>query len=141
MQYIIAWLFFCTDINIIMSSFTNALIVKKEEKRIWTVMEEFSYDVGTLGSGETIRAPKGFNTDLASVPRILWSIFPTDSDYAQAAVLHDWLCFNKGLVERLYDSKQVCKIFLESMLVLKTPKVTAYPMYLGVRLFGPHFKY
>lgn len=35
---------------------------------------------------------KGFITDYASIPRILWSVFPRDSgDSRRASVLHDWL--------------------------------------------------
>jgi hypothetical protein len=39
----------------------------------------------------TVIVPIGFNTDLASVPRPFWPLFPTHGRYAPAAVLHDWL--------------------------------------------------
>lgn len=122
-----------------MSSFTNALIAKKLKKRDWEVVESFSYDVGELGSGETITVPAGFVSDLASIPRPLWTIFPPDGSYTQAAVLHDWLCKNKGKVEKQYDYKQVSKIFLESLNVLEVSFLTRQAMYYGVLLFGPRF--
>lgn len=122
-----------------MSSFTNALIAKKLKKRDWEVVESFSYDVGELGSGETITVPAGFVSDLASIPRPLWTIFPPDGSYTQAAALHDWLCKKKGKVERQYDYKQVSKIFLESLNVLEVSFLTRQAMYYGVLWFGPKF--
>jgi len=35
--------------------------------------------------------PKGFVTDLASIPRIFWASLRPDGDYAYAAILHDYL--------------------------------------------------
>lgn len=122
-----------------MSSFTNALILKKKQKREWEVLQSFAYEVGHLGSGESITVPAGFPSDLASIPRILWSLLPPDGDYSQAAVLHDWLCVKKGKVERQYNSKEVSKIFLESMAVLNVSFLTRHTMYYGVLVFGPKF--
>jgi hypothetical protein len=122
-----------------MSSFTNALILKKYQKQEWEVIQDFTYEVGSLGSGEKITVPSGFVTDLASTPRCIWSIFPTDANYSQAAVLHDWLCFKKGNVERHYDNKEASKIFLEAMEVLKVNKASRLMMYYAVLFFGPKF--
>lgn len=33
--------------------------------------------------------PKGFKTDLASVPRFLWSVIPPYGNYLEAAIIHD----------------------------------------------------
>lgn len=38
-----------------------------------------------------VHVPRGFVTDLASVPRMLWSIFPKTGRYAYAAIVHDYL--------------------------------------------------
>jgi hypothetical protein len=35
--------------------------------------------------------PKGFVTDLASIPRPFWSLLPPNGPYAQAAIVHDYL--------------------------------------------------
>jgi hypothetical protein len=35
--------------------------------------------------------PRGFVTDLASVPRLFWSVFPPCGKYTTAAVIHDYL--------------------------------------------------
>jgi hypothetical protein len=122
-----------------MSSFTNALILKKKEKREWEVIQDFTYEVGELGSGEAITVPCGFKTDLASIPRIFWSLLPPDGDYSQACVLHDWMCVQKGQVEKYYNYKKTSDIFLEAMEVLKVTKITRQILYRGVLWFGPRF--
>lgn len=38
-----------------------------------------------------IAVPAGFVTDLASVPRVFWSLFRPDGDHVYAAVIHDYL--------------------------------------------------
>jgi len=40
---------------------------------------------------KAVEAPAGFVTDLASIPRIFWSVLPTNGDYVYAAVIHDYL--------------------------------------------------
>ncbi len=44
------------------------------------------------GGADTITVPEGFTTDLASVPRLFWSLLPPTGVYERSAVLHDWLC-------------------------------------------------
>ncbi|EOK4349625.1 DUF1353 domain-containing protein [Escherichia coli] len=36
-----------------------------------------------------ISVPVGYVTDLASVPRILWSVFPPHGRYAKATIIHN----------------------------------------------------
>ncbi len=43
------------------------------------------------GNQQTFTVNKGFVTDLASVPRLLWWLFPRDGTYLVAAILHDFL--------------------------------------------------
>ena len=41
----------------------------------------------------TVEVPKGYRTNGANVPRILWSIFPPNSpEYLSAVIAHDYLC-------------------------------------------------
>jgi hypothetical protein len=37
------------------------------------------------------RVPRGFKSDLATIPRFLWPVLPPDGDYQEAAVVHDFL--------------------------------------------------
>lgn len=56
-------------------------------------------------SEEIVTVPKGFVTDLASVPRILWSVLPKTGRYAYAAIVHDYLYWVQptGVVRRDAD--------------------------------------
>jgi hypothetical protein len=42
--------------------------------------------------GYDIIVPEFFDTDLASVPRILWAIYPPFGRYMTAAIVHDYVC-------------------------------------------------
>lgn len=55
--------------------------------------EGFNYwdSEGDDGAGWLIEVPPGFETDLASIPRPLWSYLPKSGSYSKAAVIHDYL--------------------------------------------------
>lgn len=79
-----------------MSSFTAPLILEALPTEIKGLGEfltylPFSYDVGFLGSGETITVPAGFKTDLASIPWFARAFIPISGRIAKPALLHDWL--------------------------------------------------
>lgn len=107
------------------------------------VFKAFDYYVGSLQSGVWVEVPLGFETDGASVPKVLWWILPPFGKYGQAAVVHDKL-YRDGIL--LVDGKPVRvtrakadAIFLEAMGVLKVSPVVRYPMYWAVRLFGAKY--
>lgn len=54
----------------------------------WLVLAPYSY---TTKRGERIEIPAGFVTDLTSIPRLLWSLYPPHGNYLPAAVVHDYL--------------------------------------------------
>ncbi|EEU6555214.1 DUF1353 domain-containing protein, partial [Salmonella enterica] len=82
-------------------------------------------------NSDVIEVPAGFVTDLASVPRIFWTILPPDGKYAKAAIIHDWMYDNA-----LRTKKEADLIFLDGMTVLGVPKWKRIIMYYAVRLFG-----
>lgn len=79
------------------------------------------------------RVFKGFETDLASVPRPLWAIYsPNDTRTIKAAILHDYMYqFYTGLTRRECDV-----IFYYGLLKGGFPRWQAWEYYLGVRAFG-----
>ena len=87
-------------------------------KRGYMLTRGFSYDLGKKGSGDNIRVPKGFVTNHASIPRILWFVFAADdSRWVKASILHDYL------YQTQYPSKEVADaIFFESCMVGGTPR-------------------
>jgi hypothetical protein len=61
-------------------------------RAIWQLAEPFEYQVGFEGHGAlSVCVPAGFRTDLASVPRLFWYLFPPDGPYRKPAVIHDYL--------------------------------------------------
>jgi hypothetical protein len=78
-----------------------------------------------------VRVPGGFATDLASVPRIFWSIFPPTGRYAWAAVVHDYLYWTQTVSRDDAD-----EIIAQGMRDLKVPDATVKAFYAALRLTG-----
>ncbi|MDE1465311.1 DUF1353 domain-containing protein [Spartinivicinus poritis] len=100
-------------------------------KRKWVLTEELKYYSAQY---QTITVPAGFTTDLASIPRLLWSVFPPDGPYLEAAVLHDYLYSKQPALD--ISRKQADKVFLKAMRALGVPGWKRYSIYYGVRLGG-----
>lgn len=76
---------------------------------------------------------KGFKTDLATIPRVLWPcVAPSHSSLMLASVVHDWLYTNTCILSR----KDADKIFYELLLTQGVSKFRAKIMYYLVRMFG-----
>ena len=85
-----------------------------------------------LGMGAVAVIPLGFETDLASVPRLLWAVFPPWMPGLLApAVLHDWLYSTKPVSRQRADA-----IFREAMADCGLPKWKRWAIWASVRLFG-----
>lgn len=114
---------------------TNLKLVPLKNGKQWELLEDYYYEV----NGYIIKVPKGFITDLASVPKIFWSIFPPFGTYTPAAIIHDYLYskFNDtGINRTLAD-----KIFLFIMEELGVGFLRRKAMYRAVKSFGePNWK-
>lgn len=86
----------------------------------------------------TIRVPEGFETDLASIPRIFRRVIPVNGDHRLAAVVHDYLYSLRGKLPNRapITRKQADKVFLEAMIYLKVPRWKCWTMYRAVRAGG-----
>ncbi|EBV2374764.1 DUF1353 domain-containing protein [Salmonella enterica] len=113
-----------------MSRFTTPAILEMLGHYNWRVYEPFEFYLSEDNS-DAISVPAGFVTDLATVPRIFWSVMPPDGKYAKAAIIHDYLYDNA-----LRTKKEADLIFLDGMAVLGVPKWKRIVMYLAVRIFG-----
>lgn len=116
------------------SRFETQLVCSKTTAHEWTVYEPLVYHSRLFlrcGMSTKIEVPFGFSTDFASVPRILWNLFPPDGSYTPAAVVHDWLYRKTVLPRSLCDA-----VFLEAMKVCGTPWHERTIMWLAVRLCG-----
>lgn len=106
-------------------------------ERVVVLNQPLSYASDLLD--EVVAVPKGFQSDGASVPRALWSIYPPFGRYLEAAVVHDYYCVlgNKG--ESPIDYKMAAKVFREAMAVCGVSKWRRFKMYWAVVLGGPKF--
>jgi hypothetical protein len=150
-----------------MGQFNNKIMAEFNPPRKWTLGRDLSYTTNELsvdeikalkGVGvkvkretnktETITVPKGFVTDLASVPRAMWWLI-APFDVARAAIIHDLLY----KVIRQYrwkkkdaedkDLVKAAKIAADKVFLLgmqdADPKIPGYKIYLSwkaVDLFG-----
>ena len=140
-----------------MGTFNKKIVAEFNPPSKWILDRVLSYEnkdidseslenIGVKVSSSRISAPKGFVTDLASVPRIVWNIV-APWDIARAAIIHD-LLYKKI---RLYragggDDNQLIKkakdasdnVFLMAMKDAN-PGVSPWKIrsaYWSVRLFG-----
>ena len=152
-----------------MGQFNKLLDATYHPPRKWVLNSSLSYDCDELTEEEIdvlksvgvkvtkkgkVTVPKGFVTDMASVPRLCWA-FIAPFDVARAAVIHDLLYKNirqyrwtwreddirepKLELEKIYQAKQISdKIFLCAMNDSE-PEVPSYkknPAYWAVKVFG-----
>ncbi len=91
-----------------------------------------------------ITIPAGFQTDLASIPKIFWSLVSPLEAHFPAAVLHDYFYrvpnarqkINNGIGFVDITREVADEIFLEEMGDLKIPGWKRFVMYYAVRLGG-----
>jgi hypothetical protein len=80
--------------------------------------------------------PRGFVTDLGSIPRLLWSIYPRDGIYRKAAVIHDWLCARIAQGDVPWSWVFAADVFWRAMRDSGVPPVTARVLWLAVQAYG-----
>lgn len=96
--------------------------------QVWRLDHPLTY-VDSYGISYTVEA--GFQSDMASVPRVLWQLFPPTGDYDEASVVHDWM-YATGRQPRY-----TCDwVMLDAMLSQGCNPVTAWTFFAGLRLFG-----
>jgi hypothetical protein len=87
--------------------------------------------IGLRKNGDKIIAPRGFITDLASIPRPFRGVFNVNGLLRAPAVLHDWLYCSQR-----YSRAEADAIFLEAMEARGMDRATRYAVYATVRAFG-----
>ena len=86
----------------------------------WFLVEDFCCTLMFDDERRHVVVPKGFRTDLASSPRILWPILPPFGRWSAAAVLHDYLY--RGTKHRALP-------FVHYVISHTPPSITAYTLY------------
>jgi hypothetical protein len=75
--------------------------------------------------------PKGFVTDLASIPRVFWSALRPDGNYAYSAILHDYMYWTQSRPRAAADA-----MFRQSMIDFHVSTTTVETIYQTVRIGG-----
>lgn len=109
----------------------------------WTLFDTFEYRLRSHDGAEHVRVAVGFVTDFASIPRLLWWIWPpSQGPYLAAALVHDCL-YKTGYVlnrhtghKRRITRDEADDVIKEVMEVCRTPFLTKRCIYRGVRLGG-----
>ena len=118
--------------------FVTSLDMRKIGAQRWLLLDDLVFQSVELNG--LLIAPRGFQTDLASIPRALWAVFPKEDVYDQAAVIHDG-AYGHALLTRGQQRVEVVKpvadrLFYEAMLACGFGKVRAQLLYRAVSLFG-----
>jgi hypothetical protein len=119
-----------------MVKFEDALDVSPLDDGInWVVLDPFYYDTDVpCAGGQRIVCEKGFLSDFASIPRVLWTIVgaPAEGKYRKISVVHDKLYRTSGLATR----PQADAVFLEGMKFCEVGWIKRHVIYAGVRVGG-----
>lgn len=114
-----------------MAGFINGGVILKPIQNgtgEWSVFQDMPYEA-SFGTVYTV--PRGFATDLASIPRFIWPIFPPFGKYTSAAVLHDYFCESDWISRADGD-----RLFLEAMAASNVPRWKRYLIYWAVRAYA-----
>lgn len=115
-------------------------------RSLWAIEHELTYRTGD-GDGELIIVHPGMVTDLASIPRLVWSFYPPDGPWVKGAVIHDFLYATRGTGNwkthtggitraRPYSRAEADGILREAMFDRGVGVVERTVIWLAVRLGG-----
>ena len=115
-----------------MSPFTSSLVVTPlSDGRTWVVRKAFGFDLQHERGSCRVLVPPGFQTDFASMPRLLWAILPMWGKYGYASVIHDWMYWDQSLPRATADEAFLC-----GMTAFRVWAPLRWAIYVAVRLFG-----
>lgn len=122
-------------VGVLKTSFS--LVASKQLGRdYWMVDETFYF---YTADDKVVEVPRGYLTDGASVPRLLWAFIPPWGAYGQATVLHDYLCeylrMTQGNTPVDISRKECDAILNHAMVLVGVPTFRRLMIYLGVSLY------
>jgi hypothetical protein len=102
--------------------------------RHWLLTRELHWD--DPEEAWTVIVPVGFSTDLASIPRAFWPVFPPHGRYAPAAVVHDWLYWAQHVNGELISRRYADHVLRTASGELGVSWATRWAMWSAVRVGG-----
>ena len=121
------------DEVMIVKASDSPLKLQRFREPIYVLLEPITWKPSTIGQSKTatVTVPSGFVSDLASIPRVFWSLIPRDAEYAYPAIVHDFLYWDQSRPKSEAD-----EIFRWSMQDLDVSKPTVATIFEGVSVFG-----
>ena len=115
--------------------------LRKSEVQLYRLLVDFTVFVPYVGR---ITVPAGFETDFASIPRIVWSwLSPEDPVILFPSIVHDYLYSMRGMVEGLpaVTREQADDVLRDAMLACGARSSQAWVVHKAVRMGGAsHWK-
>lgn len=115
-----------------MSRFLTRLAMEctsDQDECLWQLTKPLVYESDVAKA--TITVPKGFETDLASVPRLPLVYLLTGNTSNEASVVHDYLYTEHSTTRAIADA-----VLREASAVTGVPGWRRWLMYVGVRVGG-----
>lgn len=120
-------------------AFIDEACIKPNKRYSYHTCHSLAVVINKKEERDVFEIPKDFKTDLASIPRLWWSVLsPAYSSFIYPAILHDYLYTCPGFeVSRRYADD----IFYSALIAQGVSQFTATVMYMSVRMFGnKHFQ-
>jgi len=118
-------------------AFGNATILLPFADQYWWIVYKDIVWVPDASDGtDVVRVdvPRGFVTDLTSVPRYLWAVLQKTGKYGNAAIYHDWLYWQQSCPRAVAD-----RVFERAMNDMGVDTTTRHIIWAGVRVFGGQY--
>jgi hypothetical protein len=110
----------------------GALHMARFKDPIYILLRPIKWFPGKNGPDlPSVEVPKGFVTDLTSVPRPFWSLLRPDGEYTYAAIIHDYLYWTQSTDRAIADS-----ILWSAMQDFGIDNATAGAIFTAVRAGG-----
>lgn len=117
------------------------VLTRSDAEKMWVLFRECSYKTGD----HTLTAPAEYRTDLASIPRVFWSLLAPEELSLAAPLFHDLVYRSAGELPagridppdgRIFTRREADDLFLEIMKKAKIARWKRTAAYLAVRGFA-----
>lgn len=115
-------------------NFTPTVLMPFADMDTYIVYQQISWTPPANAEGDlpqVVSVPKGFVTDLATIPPLFWWALPPQGRYGHAAILHDWLYWNQSTSRETAD--RVFDVVMDELGVAPAIRKTIWT---SVRVFG-----
>ena len=123
----------------------RVVLARDDVRGVWILDADCLYTPDRINPAHKITAPKNFETDLSSIPRIFWSIIEPAELSLAAPLFHDLIYRRAGQLPQgeldpfdgfAFERRQVDDLFLELMTKAGIPRWKRTAAYWAVRGFA-----